>query len=177
MNSTLVPRPPKYPQKWQFLTFQGVISCRIKPPKKFYSIPARVPVIFYWIYEGLCNSSFTEEIFNIEIWKKHPTWFFLQIYEPPDLGKEFFTIWNALKPEVYLTWINVWKFHVLKLLDSHVDLKIQNSVSKCNFLRFWPPGKSVFEIKINLKFSFTESGPGSVLILPKPIFLFKFSNF
>ena len=29
----------------------------------------------------------------------------------------------------------------------------------------------------NLKFSFSESGLGSVHIPPKPIFLFKFSNF
>ena len=29
----------------------------------------------------------------------------------------------------------------------------------------------------NLKFSFSESEPGSVHIHPKPIFLFKFSNF
>ena len=52
-----------------------------------------------------------------------------------------------------------------------------NSVSKYNFSRFWPPEKSVFELMTNLKFSFSESGPGSVHIPPKPIFLFKFSNF
>ena len=37
--------------------------------------------------------------------------FFLQFYEPPDLGKKIFTIWNVLKSEVYLTCINFWKFH------------------------------------------------------------------
>ena len=64
----------------------------------------------------------------------------------------------------------------MKLLDSQVDPKMWNSVSKCNFLS-WPPEKSVFELMTNLKFSFSESGPGSVHIPPKPIFLFKFSNF
>ena len=29
------------------------------------SSPGRVPVIFHWIYEGLCNSSLNKEIFNI----------------------------------------------------------------------------------------------------------------
>ena len=44
LNSTLVPRPPKHPpppKKKQFLTFlwfQGVISCRIKPPKKSFLV-------------------------------------------------------------------------------------------------------------------------------------------
>ena len=50
-------------------------------------------------------------------------------------------------------------------------------VSKCNFLRFWPPEKSAFKLMTNLKFSFSESGPGSVHIPPKSIFLITFSNF
>ena len=65
----------------------------------------------------------------------------------------------------------------MNLLASQVDPKMWNLVLKFNFLRFWPPEKSVFELMTNLKFSFSESGPGTVLILPKPIFLFKFSNF
>ena len=65
----------------------------------------------------------------------------------------------------------------MKLLDSEVDPKMWNLVSKCNFFRFWPPEKSVFELMTNLEFSFSESGSGSVHIVPKPIFLFKFSNF
>ena len=50
------------------------------------------------------------------------------------------------------------------------------SWSKCNFV-IDPPEKSVFELLTNLKFSFSESGPGNVHIPPKPIFLLKFSNF
>ena len=51
-----------------------------------------------------------------------------------------------------------------------------NLMSRWNFSRFWPPEKSAFELMAKLKFSFSESGPGSVRIPPKPIFLFKFSN-
>ena len=55
----------------------------------------------------------------------------------------------------------------MKLLDSQVDLKMWNLVSKCN----------IFGLMANLKFSFSESWPRSVHIPPKPKFLFKFSNF
>ena len=65
----------------------------------------------------------------------------------------------------------------MKLLDFQIDLKMWNSVSKYNFSCFWPPEKPVFELMTNLKFSISESWPGSVHIPPKPIFLFKFSNF
>ena len=98
-----------------FLWFQGVICCRIKAQEIFlFSFPGRVPVIFHWISEGLCNSSFIEEIFNIKNWKniQHVfCFFFLQFYEPPDCRKKIFTTWNVLKSEVYLTCINFWKFH------------------------------------------------------------------
>ena len=50
-------------------------------------------------------------------------------------------------------------------------------MSKRNFLRFGTTEKSVFELMTKLKFSLSEGGPGSVLIPPKPIFLFEFSNF
>ena len=104
--------------------------------------------------------------------------FFLQFYEPSTLGK-FFATSNVLKSEVYLTCINFWKFYdhlkacleVTRLPSRHP--KMQNSVSKC----LWPPEKSIFELMTNLKFCFSESGPGNVHIIPKPIFLFKFSNF
>ena len=65
----------------------------------------------------------------------------------------------------------------LKLLDSQVDPKMLLLVYKFNLLRVWPPKKSVFELITNLKFSFSESGPGSDHISPKPIFLFKLPNF
>ena len=128
--------------------FQGVISCRIKLKKNFlFSFLGRVPVIFYWISEALCNSSFIEEIFNFNNWKKCSTWVFLQFYEPPDLGKKIFTTWNVLK---------VWSIIVF---NSQVDQNMWNLVSKCSFFRFWLPEKSVFELKTNLKFSFPERGP------------------
>ena len=63
------------------------------------------------------------------------------------------------------------------LIDSQVDPKKWKLVSKWNFLCFWPPENSLFELMANWKFSFSESGPGSVHIPPKPIFLFTFSNF
>ena len=40
-----------------------------------------------------------------------------------------------------------------------------------------PPEKAVFELMRNLKFIFSQSRPGSVHVPPKPILLFKFSNF
>ena len=64
----------------------------------------------------------------------------------------------------------------MNLLDSQVDPEMWNLASKCNFLLSQPPEKSVFELMANVKFSFSESGPGSVHIPPKPIFLFKFSD-
>ena len=45
------------------------------------------------------------------------------------------------------------------------------------FFTFLTPEKSAFDLMTNLKFSFSQSGPGKVQILPKPIFLFKFSKF
>ena len=143
-----------------------------------FSFRDRVPVIFHWISEGLCDRSFIEEIFNIRNWRKRSTWIFLQFYKHPDLGKKIFTTWNVPKSELYLTCINFWKFmmiskHVLNLLDSQVDATICNLVSKCNFWCSCPPQKSAFEFMTNLKFSFPEI----VHISPKPVFLFKFSNF
>ena len=98
--------------------------------------------------------------------KNVPHDFFLQFYEPPDLGKKFFTTWNALKSEVYLTCINFWKIHDLKAC-LEVDPKMWNLVSICNFLRFWPPEKAFSELMTNLIFSFSESGPEIVHIPPK----------
>ena len=99
---------------------------------------------------------------------------FLQFYEPHDLGNNIFTTWNVLKSEVYMTCINFWKFN--DDLKACLPEKVKFSV-KIQFFSFWPPEKSIFELMTNLKFSFSESGPESVHIRPKPIFLFKFSNF
>ena len=96
--------------------------------------------------------------------------FFLQFYEPVDLGKKISATWNALKSEVYLTCINFWKFHddlnaCLEVI--RLSSWLENAIAKCNFLHFWTPEKSIFELMTNLKFSFSESGPGSVHIPPK----------
>ena len=89
---------------------------------------------------------------------------FLQLYEPPDLGNKFFTTWNVLKPEVCLTCINLWKFHdhlkaCVEVIRLAPKLTQKCEVSK-QFFWFWPTEKSVFELMTNLKFSFSESGPG-----------------
>ena len=103
--------PPKIAISHIFVISGGnIVKC--KAPQSFlFSFPGRVPVIFHWISEGLCNSSFIEEIFNIKNWKKRSTWIFFEFYEYPDLGKKIFTTWNVFKSEVYLTCINFWKFH------------------------------------------------------------------
>ena len=115
-----------------------------------------------------------------KIEKNVPHGLFLQFYEPPDLGKKNFTTWNLLKSEVHLTCINFWKVHdhlkeCLEVIRLQVDLKMWNLVSKCNFLCF--PEKSIFELMANLKFSFSESGPGSVHILPNQYFYWSFQTF
>ena len=55
-----------------------------------FGFPGRVPVIFQWIFQSLCNSSFIEEIFNINNWKKHLTWvFFCNSMNPLILERKF----------------------------------------------------------------------------------------
>ena len=46
-----------------------------------------------------------------KIEKNAPHRFFLQFYQPPDLGKKIFTTSDILKSEAYLTCINFRKFH------------------------------------------------------------------
>ena len=117
-----------------------------------FSFPGRVLVIPHWISEGLCNSSFIEEIFNFKNWKKCSAWiFFFQFYEPPDLGKKIFTTWNVLKCKVYLTCINFWKFHddlkvcleVIRLPSWPKNMKFS---IKMHFLMFLAPWKICFWI-------------------------------
>ena len=62
--------PPKIAISHIFVISGGnIVKC--KAPQSFlFSFPGRVPVIFHWISEGLCNSSFIEEVFNIKNWKK-----------------------------------------------------------------------------------------------------------
>ena len=115
-----------------------------------------------------------------KIERKVPHGLFLQFYELPDLGKKIFTTWNVLKSEIYLTCINFWKFHddlnaCLEVI--RLSSWLENAIAKCNFLHFWTPEKSIFELMTNLKFSFSESGPGSVHIPPKPIFHLSFQTF
>ena len=183
MNSTLVPRPTKYPppkKKKQFLLFlwfQGAISWR-KKPNKFIFLVFLVALQLYFtgFLKVYVTSSFIEEILNIKNWQKCFTWVFFTILWTPDLGKKKFTTWNVLKSEVYLTCINFGKIHDdlkawLEVIRLQVDWKMWNFVPKFNFLSSWPPEKSLFQLMVNLKFSFSESGPGSVHMPPKPIFL------
>ena len=110
--------------------------------------------------------------------KNVPNGFFLKFYEPPDDWKNIFTTWNVHKSEVYLACINFWKFHghlkacleVIRLPSWPENVKFSVKLQFFMFLTSW---KSI----TYLKFSFSECGPGSVHIPPKPIFLFKFSNF
>ena len=106
----------------------------------------------------------------------------LELFPPMNsfsLGKKTFTTWNVLTSEVYLTCINFWIFHpnhlkpCLEVIRLPSWPKILKFNVKTPFLRFWLPEKLVLT---NFKFNFSESGPRSVLILPKPVFLFKFSN-
>ena len=124
-QSTQPPSPPT-PRKKQFLTFlwfQGVISCRVKP-KKFFFLVFLVEFQLYftgflkfYIIVLLLKTSLTsktEKTFHMVCF----FFFFLQFYEPPDLGKKIFRIWNVLKSEVYLTCIN------LVLVFLKVDLEL-----------------------------------------------------
>ena len=118
LNSTLVPRPPKHPppppKKKQFLTFlwfQGVISCRIKPPKKsFLVFLVEFQVYFTGFLKVYVIVLLLRKYLTSKIEKTFHMGFFANLWTP-DLGKKIFTTWNVLKSKVYLTWINFWKFH------------------------------------------------------------------
>ena len=154
MNSTLVPRPPKYPKNSnfsRFLWFQGVISCRIKPQKKFlFSLPGRGPVIFGFL-KVYVTVLLLKKYLASKIEKSVPHGSFLQFYEPTDLGKKIFTTWSVLKSEVYLTCINFWKFHddlkacleVIRLPSRPGNVKFS---VKMHFFRFLTPWKICFWI-------------------------------
>ena len=55
-----------------------------------FSFRGRIPVIFHWSSEGLCNSSFIEEIFKSKIEKNVPHGSFFLILQMPSSGKENF---------------------------------------------------------------------------------------
>ena len=55
----------------------------------------------------------------------------------------------------------LWSYLTPKLTQKY-ESKCQNGFV---FFGFWPPEESVFEWMTNLKFSFSQSGPGSVNIL------------
>ena len=71
--------------------------------------------------------------------------FFLQFYEPVDLGKKISATWNALKSEVYLTCINFWKFHddlnacleVIRLPSWSKNVKFSVKMHFITFLSTW----------------------------------------
>ena len=161
-----------------FLWFHGVISCRIKPNEFFFFV---FLVEFQLHFKGILKVYVT--FFFQKLKKTYDMVFFCFFFMKPLILERKFS-----KPEMSLSqkyislalisenFVMIEK-HVLNLLDSQVDPKMWNLVSKSDFLCFWPPWKSVFEFMKNLKFSFSESGPESAHICPKPIFLFKFSNF
>ena len=104
---------PKVPPK----TAISHVFVRIKPNNFFFSVSL---VEFQLYFAGFLKFYVTVLLFRkyltSKIEKKRSTYFclfvfFLQFYEPPDLGKKMFTTWNALKSEIYLTCINFWKFH------------------------------------------------------------------
>ena len=120
--------------------FQGVISYRIKPNKFFFLVfLIEFQLYFTWFLRVYATILLLKKYLTSKIEKSVPhgcffVVFFLQFYEPPDLGKKIFTTWNVLRSEVYLTCINLLKFHD--------DLKIFK-------LSFWPE-----KIKISIKMQF-----------------------
>ena len=82
--------PPKIAISHIFVISGGNILYDKAQEIFLFSFPGRVPVIFHWISEGLCNSSFIEEIFNIKNWKKRSTWVFFTILWTPWSWKENF---------------------------------------------------------------------------------------
>ena len=56
--------PPKIAISHIFVISGGNILYDKAQEIFLFSFPGRVPVIFHWISEGLCNSSFIEEIFK-----------------------------------------------------------------------------------------------------------------
>ena len=88
------------------------VFVRTKPNNFFFSVSL---VEFQLYFTGFLKVYVTvlllKKYLTSKIEKNAPHGFFLQFYEPPDLGKKIFTTWNVLKSEVYLTCINFWKFH------------------------------------------------------------------
>ena len=132
--------------------FQGVISYRVNPPKKFFLV---FLVEFQLYFTGFLKVYVTvlllKKYLTSKIEKNVPHGSFLQFYEPPDLGKKIFTTWNVLKSEVYLTCINFWKFHddlkacleVIRLPSWPENVKF---IVKMHFFTFLTPWKICFWI-------------------------------
>ena len=85
---------------------------RIKPNKFFFLV---FLVEFQWYFTGFLKVYVTvlllKKYLASKIEKKNVLHgFFLQFYEPPDLGKKIHNL-KCLKSRVYLTCINFWKFH------------------------------------------------------------------
>ena len=113
-----------------FLWFQGVLSCRIKPPppkKKFFFLVFQVELHLYF-------AGFLKVYLTVLLLKKYLT---AKIEKTFHIVFFFFSIlwthWSLISENFMII-----QKHVLKLLDSQVDPKLWNSVSKCNFLCFWP---------------------------------------
>ena len=159
------------------LWVRGVISCR-KKPNKFFSFV--FPVEFQLYFTGflkvyICNSSFIDELFNIKNWKSS---FFYNFMNPLILERKF------SQPEMALsvTCINFWKFHddlkacleVIRLPSwlENVKFSVENQI-----FTFLTPWKICFWINDKFEMQFFWKWTWNVHMPPKPIFLFKFSNF
>ena len=59
--------------------------------KILFSFRGRVPVIFHWILKVYETVLLFKKYLTSKIEKNVPYEFFLQFYEPPDLGKKIFT--------------------------------------------------------------------------------------
>ena len=159
--------------------FQAVISCRIKPNKFLFLV---FLVEFQLYFTGFLKVYVTVLLFRkyltSKIEKNVPHGFLLQFLWTPWSWKESFTTWNVLKPEVYLTCINFWKFHddLKEWLPSWPEnVKFNVKMQFFTFLtpwkiRFWINGK--FKIYCFWKWTWKFSHSTKT-----HIFIFKFSNF
>ena len=83
--------PPKIAISHVFV-ISGSKSCRIKPPKNFFLV---FLIEFQLYFTGFLKVYVTVILFKkyltSKIEKNVPFFFFLQFYEPPDLGKKIMT--------------------------------------------------------------------------------------
>ena len=137
--------PPKIATSYIFVILR-VKSWMIKPNKFFFS----VFLVEFQLYSTEFLKVYVivlllKKYLTLKIEKNVPHEFFLQFYEPFDIGKKIFTTWNVLKSEVYLTCINFWKFHddlkacleVIRLPNLPENMKYSVKIQFFLFLTPW----------------------------------------